>query len=167
MPPHRVWLMLAFSTFACSGRPGGAVLTPSDTAAHLHRTQASGSQERFRLVIRDRASYGRLMDKLTTVVDRGVDASVDFRRSEVIAVSFGQIGGYGPAISVDSVIDTRGERRIVVRRISSGGCPEGAAVTNPIDIVVVPASPPSTTVRWDERESTRGDCGDPLWNIHP
>jgi hypothetical protein len=33
-------------------------------------------------------------------------------------------------------------------------------VTNPIDVVVVPASPPATTIRWDERESTRWGCSD-------
>jgi hypothetical protein len=142
------------------------VLTPSDTTAHLYRTQMSGSDERFRLVIRDQASYHDLIGKLRQVVDRDAGVDVDFSRSEVIAVSFGPIGGAGPVISIDSVIDTARERRIVVRRIwQAAGCTEGAAVTNPIDIVIVPASPASTTIRWDERESSRGDCGDPQWTI--
>ncbi len=137
-----------------------SVLTPSDTAAHLYRAQQSGNEERFRLVLRDEASYFNLMTKLRSVVGQG--RAVDFTRSEVIAVSFGPIGGVGPMISIDSVIDTPGERRIVVRRIwLASGCTSGAMVTNPIDIVVVPASPPTTTIRWDERESTRADCGDP------
>ncbi len=118
----------------------------------------AGSNERLRLVIRDQASLRALMAKLPPFDQNPL---VDFSRSEVIVVSFGTIPESGPGIVVDSVIDTPGARRIVVRRIwLASGRTSGAMVTNPIDIVVVPASP-TTTIRWDENESTGMNCSGP------
>jgi hypothetical protein len=122
-------------------------------------------RDTLRLIIRDQASFTDLVRRMG--FDTAAAPIVDFDRFEVIAASLGVMPSYGPVISIDSVIDGNDQRRVVVHRISPrDGCASAQGESTPIDVVVVPVRPKLAVTRWDERQSKRGDCGDPHWIIY-
>ncbi|HEX9946649.1 MAG TPA: protease complex subunit PrcB family protein [Allosphingosinicella sp.] len=81
---------------------------------------------------------------------------VDFRREMLLVAAMGPQPSGGYRVVIDKVIDVPGERLAFVRFVSPGRrCGAIAAVTSPVDIVRLPASP--LNVRWVvERQAA--DC---------
>jgi hypothetical protein len=96
----------------------------------------TGIGEARRLVIRDANAWAEFWSELG-VGDR---PAVDFTRDIVVAVSAGQrsTGGYG--IAVDRVGQAGGELTVEVIEIAPGpNCISTTSLTQPVDVVVVPA----------------------------
>jgi PrcB C-terminal len=96
----------------------------------------TGIGESRRLVIRDANGWAQFWSELG-VGDR---PSVDFNRDVVIAVAAGerQTGGY--EIAIDRVTQSDGQLTVeVVERTPGPNCMTTASVTQPVDVVVVPA----------------------------
>jgi hypothetical protein len=90
-----------------------------------------------RLVIRDPATWSQFWSELGA----GVRPDVDFSRDLVIAVASGERSTGGHDIQVRSVARVGGGLRIEVLETSPGaGCITTAALTQPVDVVVVPAA---------------------------
>jgi hypothetical protein len=96
----------------------------------------TGINERRRLVIRDANGWAAFWSELG-VGDR---PAVDFTRDIVVAVAAGQQSSGGHEISVTQVTNANGELRIEVLETSPGpNCMTTTALTQPVDVVVVPA----------------------------
>lgn len=76
------------------------------------------------------------------VHDTSAPTSVDFSKSEVIAVFDGTHATGGYDVSVDSVVDKSSSSRIVsITRVEPGpSCVSSAGVSSPFQIIVVPKS---------------------------
>ena len=96
----------------------------------------TGINERRRLVIRDANGWAAFWSELGV----GERPAVDFTRDLVVAVAAGQQSSGGHEISVSQVTSTNGELRIEVVETSPGpNCMTTTALTQPVDVVVVPA----------------------------
>ena len=96
----------------------------------------TGISERRRLVIRDANGWAAFWSELG-VGDR---PALDFTRDLVVAVAAGQQSSGGHEISVTQVTNANGELRIEVVETSPGpNCMTTTALTQPVDVVVVPA----------------------------
>jgi protease stability complex PrcB-like protein len=96
----------------------------------------TGIGEARRLVIRDANAWAEFWSELGV----GERPAVDFSRDVVIAVAAGQrpSGGYG--ISVDRVTQRDGELTAEVVEVAPGpNCMTAGSLTQPVDVVVVPA----------------------------
>jgi hypothetical protein len=90
-----------------------------------------------RLVIRDQGTWSQFWSELGA----GVRPEVDFSRDLVIAVASGERTSGGHDIQVQSVTRAGGELRIEVLETSPGaGCITTTALTQPVDVVVVPGA---------------------------
>jgi hypothetical protein len=90
-----------------------------------------------RLVIRDPATWAQFWSELGA----GVRPEVDFRHDLVIAVASGERSSGGHDIEVRQVTRADGQLRIAVMETSpSTGCVTTAAMTQPVDVVMVPAA---------------------------
>lgn len=130
------------------------ILGIADTAAHLYRDAEFGPHEPTRRIIREQ----RGLDELWSTLQAHVPApSVDFVQKDVLVAAFGVHGSVGPTISIDTVL-TRGAERIVVVRVTvlNERCLEESALTEPIDIVVVPHEPWRTTQFVERRDRLPG-----------
>jgi len=97
----------------------------------------TGIAEARRLVIRDANGWAQFWSELGT----GERPEIDFTKDLVIAVAAGQRPTGGYEIAIDSV--NRGEGGlsvIVVERTPSPNCMTTASLTQPVDVVVVPAA---------------------------
>ena len=96
----------------------------------------TGINERRRLVIRDANGWAAFWSELG-VGDR---PAVDFTRDLVVAVAAGQQSSGGHEVAVDRVNQNNGELTIEVVETSPGpNCMTTAALTQPVDVVVIPA----------------------------
>jgi len=103
----------------------------------IGRWVSSGIKGVRQLVIRDPATWAQFWSELGA----GVQPKVDFGRDLVIAVASGERASGGHDIEVQRVTRTGGELRIEVLRTSPGpGCMTSAALTQPVDVVVVSAA---------------------------
>jgi hypothetical protein len=103
----------------------------------IGRWISSGIKGSRRLVIRDPATWSRFWSELGA----GVRPQVDFGRDLVIAVAAGERSSGGHDIEVKRVTRSGGELTIEVLRTSPGkDCMTTAALTQPVDVVVVPAA---------------------------
>jgi len=105
------------------------------------------------LVIRDAATWSQFWSELGA----GVRPQVDFSRDLVIAVASGERSSGGHDIEVQKVTRTGGELRIEVLRTAPGkDCMATAALTQPVDVIMVPAA---GVTGWSfiDRAATR-DC---------
>jgi hypothetical protein len=133
------------------GAAGGpATATPADSAAagaaqpgtaveirRIGRWVSSGIRGARRLVIRDPANWGHFWSELGA----GVRPEVDFRNDLVIAVAAGERSSGGHDIEVRQVTLAGGQLRIaVLETYPSSGCVTTAAMTQPVDVVMVPAA---------------------------
>jgi hypothetical protein len=113
---------------------------PADSAVEIRRIGrwvSSSIRGARRLVIRDPATWSQFWSELGA----GVRPEVDFSRDLVIAVASGERVSGGYDIQVWSVGRAGGELRIEVLETSPGaGCLTTAALTQPVDVVVVPAA---------------------------
>jgi hypothetical protein len=112
----------------------------------------TGIGEARRLVIRDANGWDQFWSELA-VGDR---PDVDFSRDIVVAVAAGQRSTGGHEIVVDRVTEADGELRIDVLEKSPGpNCMTTASLTQPVDVVVVPAAD-ARSWRFVERKEIRG-----------
>ena len=103
----------------------------------IGRWISSGVRGSRRLVIRDPATWSRFWAELGA----GVRPKVDFGRDLVIAVASGERSSGGHDIVVQRVVRSGGELRIVVLETSPGtDCVTTSALSQPVDVVVVPAA---------------------------
>ena len=97
----------------------------------------TGIAEARRLVIRNANTWDQFWSELGT----GERPVVDFTRDLVIAVAAGQRPTGGYEIAVDKVTRADGELSIeVIERTPSPNCVTTASLTQPVDVVVVPAA---------------------------
>ena len=102
----------------------------------IGRWVSSGIKGVRRLVIRDPATWARFWSELGA----GVRPEVDFRQDLVIAVASGERSSGGHDIEVREVSRAGGSLRItVLETYPSTGCMTTAALTQPVDVVMVPA----------------------------
>jgi PrcB C-terminal len=112
----------------------------------------TGVGEARRLVIRDANAWANFWSELG-VGDR---PAVDFTRDIVLAVTAGQRPTGGYEIAVDRVRQANGELTVEVVETTPGpNCITTASLTQPVDIIVVPAV---TARSWSfiERKEVRG-----------
>jgi len=97
----------------------------------------TGISESRRLVIRDANAWAGFWAELGV----GERPSVDFTKDLVLAVASGQhpTGGYG--IEIQRVTQNGGELSVEVKETSPGpNCVTTSALTQPVDVVLVPAA---------------------------
>jgi hypothetical protein len=103
----------------------------------IGRWISSGVRGARRLVIRDPDTWSQFWGELGA----GVRPKVDFGRDLVIAVASGERSSGGHDIVVQKVARSGGELRIEVLETSPGkDCIATAALTQPVDVVMVPAA---------------------------
>jgi hypothetical protein len=133
--------------------------TAADQAAseleirRVGRWISSGIRGSRRLVIKDSATWSQFWSELGA----GVQPQMDFGRDLVIAVASGERSSGGHDIVVQRVARSGGELRIEVLETAPGkNCMSTAAMTQPVDVVVVPAA---GVTGWSfiDRAATR-DC---------
>jgi hypothetical protein len=103
-------------------------------------------------VIRDANGWDQFWSELA-VGDR---PDVDFSRDVVVAVAAGQRSTGGYEIAVDRVTQVDGQLQVeVVERTPGPNCMTTTSLTQPVDVVVVPASE-ARSWRFVERKEIRG-----------
>ena len=127
----------------------------SGTALDIRRIgqwTRTGISEARRLVIRDANTWAEFWSELGV----GGRPAVDFSRDVVVVVAAGQRPSGGHEIAVDRVSQTDGELAVEVVETTPGpNCMTTSSLTQPVDVVVVPAVAPRT---WSfvERKEVRG-----------
>ena len=120
--------------------PAAEPEAPTDSTVEIRRIGrwvGSSIRGSRRLVIRDPGTWSQFWSELGA----GVRPDVDFSRDLVIAVASGERTTGGHDIQVRSVTRVGGELRIEVLETSPGArCLTTAALTQPVDVVVVPAT---------------------------
>jgi hypothetical protein len=109
--------------------------TPAVQIRRIGQWTHTGINERRRLVIRDANTWAAFWSELG-VGDR---PAVDFTRDLVVAVAAGQQSSGGYEVAVDQVSQKDGELIIEVVETSPGpNCMTTSALTQPVDVVVMP-----------------------------
>jgi hypothetical protein len=122
---------------ADSGAAGTAEPGTNVEIRRIGRWVGSGIRGARRLVIRDPATWAHFWSELGA----GVRPDVDFRNDLVIAVAAGERSGGGHDIEVRQVGRAGSQLRIeVLETYPSTGCMTTAALTQPVDVVMVPAA---------------------------
>ncbi len=120
--------------------PGPAPEVEPGTVVEIRRIGrwvGSGIRGARRLVIRDPATWTQFWSELGA----GVRPEVDFSTDLVIAVASGERSTGGHDVEVRQVVRAGGQLRISVLETSPGeGCITTAALTQPVDVVMVPAT---------------------------
>ena len=112
----------------------------------------TGIGEARRLIIRDANAWDQFWSELG-VGDR---PAVDFTRDVVVAVAAGQRPTGGYEIAVDRITQANGELAVeVVERTPGPNCVTTASLTQPVDVVVVPAAD-ARGWSFKERKEIRG-----------
>lgn len=112
----------------------------------------TGISESRRLVIRDANAWAQFWSELGV----GERPSVDFNRDVVVAVAAGQRPTGGYEIAVDRVTQSDGQLTVeVVERAPGPNCISTTSLTQPVDVVVVPAAD-AKSPSFLERKEIRG-----------
>ncbi|HEX2219621.1 MAG TPA: protease complex subunit PrcB family protein [Gemmatimonadales bacterium] len=116
-------------------------VSPSDGAPveirRIGRWVSSNIRGSRRLVIRDPATWAQFWSELGA----GVRPEVNFSRDLVIAVASGERSTGGHDIVVQRVTRSDGDLRITVVETSPGpNCMTTMALTQPVDVIMVPAA---------------------------
>lgn len=102
----------------------------------------SGLADSARLAVRSQAEWQQAWSALwRNASPVPPPPSMDFGREVVVVAALGQrnSGGYG--IYVDSAYQRAGHVEVVVRKVSPGaGCVTTAALTEPVDVAVIPVT---------------------------
>jgi hypothetical protein len=112
----------------------------------------TGIGEARRLVITDANAWAQFWSELGV----GDQPAVDFTRTVVVVAAAGQRPTGGHEIAIDRVTQADGELTVeVVERTPGPNCMTTASLTQPVDVVIVPAS---DTRSWSflERKEIRG-----------
>jgi hypothetical protein len=114
--------------------PYGAA--PSVQIRRIGQWTHTGINERRRLIIRDANAWAAFWSELGV----GDQPAVDFTRDLVVAVAAGQQSSGGYEVAVDGVTQSNGELTIQVVETSPGpNCVTTSVLTQPVDVVVLPA----------------------------
>jgi hypothetical protein len=120
-------------------------------------TQYSGISDSSRLVIRDAASWKSYWNAIhRPFIPAPPPPEVDFTREIVVLAAMGTRPTGGFAIRIDSAVTDSARVLVLVRQVIPGtGCAVPAVVTQPVDLVRIPATglPVSFTERLE-----RTDC---------
>jgi len=112
----------------------------------------TGIGESRRLVIRDANAWAQFWSELGV----GEQPSVDFSHDVVVAVAAGQRPTGGYEIAIDRVTQSDGQLTVeVVERTPGPNCMTTASLTQPVDVVVVPAAD-ARSLSFLERKEIRG-----------
>jgi hypothetical protein len=112
----------------------------------------TGIGESRRLVIRDANAWAQFWSELGV----GEQPSVDFNHDVVVAVAAGQRPTGGYEIAIDRVTQSDGQLTVeVVERTPGPNCMTTASLTQPVDVVVVPAAD-ARSLSFLERKEIRG-----------
>lgn len=112
----------------------------------------TGIGESRRLVIRDANGWAQFWSELGV----GEQPSVDFNHDVVVAVAAGQRPTGGYEIAIDRVTQSDGQLTVeVVERTPGPNCVTTASLTQPVDVVVVPAAD-AKSLSFVERKEIRG-----------
>ena len=112
----------------------------------------TGIGESRRLVIRDANAWAQFWSELGV----GEQPSVDFNHDVVVAVAAGQRPTGGYEIAIDRVTQSDGQLTVeVVERTPGPNCMTTASLTQPVDVVVVPAAD-AKSLSFLERKEIRG-----------
>ena len=112
----------------------------------------TGIAESRRLVIRDINAWSQFWSELGV----GERPNVDFTQDVVVAVAAGQRPTGGFEIAVDRITQADGELSVeVVERTPGPNCMTTASLTQPVDVVVVPAAD-ARSWSFKERKEIRG-----------
>ena len=112
----------------------------------------TGIGESRRLVIRDANAWAQFWSELGV----GERPSVDFNHDVVVAVAAGQRPTGGYEIAIDRVTQSDGQLTVeVVERTPGPNCMTSASLTQPVDVVVVPAAD-AKSLSFLERKEIRG-----------
>jgi hypothetical protein len=112
----------------------------------------TGIAESRRLVIRDANGWAQFWSELGV----GERPSVDFNRDVVVAVAAGQRPTGGYEIAIDKVTQSEGQLTVeVVERTPGPNCMTTASLTQPVDVVVVPAAD-AKSLSFLERKEIQG-----------
>jgi protease stability complex PrcB-like protein len=112
----------------------------------------TGIGESRRLVIRDANGWAQFWSELAV----GEQPSVDFNHDVVVAVAAGQRPTGGYEIAIDRVTQSDGQLTVeVVERTPGPNCMTTASLTQPVDVVVVPAAD-AKSLSFLERKEIRG-----------
>jgi protease stability complex PrcB-like protein len=112
----------------------------------------TGIGESRRLVIRDANGWAQFWSELGV----GEQPSVDFNHDVVVAVAAGQRPTGGYEIAIDRVTQSDGQLTVeVVERTPGPNCMTTASLTQPVDVVVVPAAD-AKSLSFLERKEIRG-----------
>ncbi|HET6778026.1 MAG TPA: protease complex subunit PrcB family protein [Gemmatimonadales bacterium] len=126
--------------------------TRSIDIRRLGQWTRTGIAESRRLVIRDANAWSQFWSELGV----GERPQVDFTRDVVVAVAAGQRSTGGFEIAVDRITQTDGELSVeVVERTPGPNCMTTASLTQPVDVVVVPAAD-ARSWSFMERKEIRG-----------
>ena len=101
----------------------------------------SGLREPERLVIRDEREFAAIWTKAYGIIEPAPPIpEVDFKRNQVIVVAMGEQANGGYAIEVAGVAASGGRLAVDVMMTKPGpGCAVTGALTQPLDMVKVPA----------------------------
>jgi hypothetical protein len=146
-----------WSRVPASERPAGLPLARFDEPVQSSFRHMSGLYQERTMVIRSPAEWQGQWRRITARQGGPPELPpVDFRREMLLMAAMGPKPSGGYRAVVDKVLEQEEGLLAFVRFVSPGrGCGAIAAVTSPVDIVRVPASP--KTVRWVvERQSA--DC---------
>ena len=112
----------------------------------------TGVGESRRLIIRDANAWAGFWSELGV----GGRPAVDFTRDVVVAVAAGQRPTGGYEIAVDRVRQVNGELTVEVVETTPGpNCMTTTSLTQPVDVIVVPA-PTARSWSFVERKEVRG-----------
>ncbi len=116
---------------------GAAAATRTLDLRRIGQWTRTGIGESRRLIIRDANAWDQFWSELG-VGDR---PAVDFTRDVVVAVAAGQRPTGGYEIAVDRITQANGELAVeVVERTPGPNCVTTASLTQPVDVVIVPAA---------------------------
>ena len=150
MPRFVVVLLIAALPATLFGQPAGPRVTPGRTIAverlrddERSFTSYSGIDDSLRMVVRDERAWRNVWQAIhRRMVPVPPIPPVDFAREMVIVAAMGKRPSGGFAIRVDSAMDLGDSLEIVVRTEAPGqGCLRDASITQPLDLVLLPARP--------------------------
>jgi hypothetical protein len=142
--------LLALPLVACAG---GQTPHPDQR----YSASYSGFDQPARLVVRDAAAWQAFWEQMYVgYLPQPPLPAVDFSNQMVIAAAMGKRSSGGFTISIENV-SPGAEVLVKVVSTSPGPCcGRTLAVTQPVDVVVVPRS--DAPVRFEERAETRDCC---------
>ncbi|HEX8238547.1 MAG TPA: protease complex subunit PrcB family protein [Allosphingosinicella sp.] len=146
-----------WSLVPASERPAGLPLARFDERIQSSFRHMSGVHEQRLLAIRSAAEWQGQWRRITARQGEPPRLPpVDFRREMLLIAAMGPKPSGGYRVAIDKVVEQSGELLAFVRFIEPGRrCGAIAAVTSPVDVVRLPASPKN--LRWVvERETA--DC---------